>query len=110
MELTGVIIDGAIPRTEYERCRTLVDYAELMLKSRDPLDLDNHDLLRVRMEELRAEINRYTIQSGQLFDWWHELEDNIIELINDGLPAHLACIIGEPEPGTVIVTEREGED
>jgi hypothetical protein len=72
------------------------------MKARDPLDLDNHDLLRTRLDDHQREVLRVNAD----FEWWNELEDNIIEVINDVLPDHLTCTLGEPNPGDVVVSER----
>jgi hypothetical protein len=92
-----VIIDGALPRTNRERCQTVFDYL-ITLPGVVVTDA---------IEEIDP--SHETGPDGEVHDedWphWYELEDAILQMINQMLPDDYVCTLGESQPGDVIVRE-----
>lgn len=99
MMFTGptVLIDGAVPHDNRERCTMLLDYAESLLTDRK---------LSASIERLRADVGTLPDE----FEFWNEIEDETIEEINALLPDDHVCTLGESQPGEVIVRERDREE
>jgi hypothetical protein len=94
-EYPAVVIDGAVPRTNYERAVTVFEYllclpGYVVTDATEELD-PGHEMQRLGLRE----------------DWfgWTEKEDEIINAINDTLPDEYVCTVGEANPGDVIVRE-----
>mgnify|MGYP001572095030 CR=1 FL=1 len=112
-DLSNVLIDGAVPRSNYERCKQLLDAASHYLIGEYPAQLF------VRLGQLRRETDINAKQEfphpplvhpNNEYEYWHETENDIIELISDALPAGWYCTLAENDPGTVIVTEYPKEE
>jgi hypothetical protein len=109
---TGVIIDGALPRTERERCTRLIDVAHTLADNLPPniAKTPYYDQLAILAREA----------DGEAIDPDHgmltEVEDDIITTMHELLtyyPGELTLYVGEPDPGDVIIiaaeeAEREG--
>lgn len=100
MDLQGIIIDGAVPRSEYERCQTVLGYAQWLVNETDNVTAEQVSKIKCLEEEVEEP---RILWSGH----FPETEDDIIDLINDLLPDDLVCTLGEPNPGDVIVGEKE---
>jgi len=46
---------------------------------------------------------------GEYWEWWNELEDDIIDLINKLLPEDAVCLLNPDDPGTVVIWNRDDE-
>lgn len=103
---TGPLIDGAVPRKDHERCEVLLDYATTLYKEWNPLDVDQHTEFGIRLDDLKYETKTPRIIYDGHFTG---VEDDLIDLINDLLPDQYACVLGEPNPGDIIIEEIEGE-
>jgi hypothetical protein len=101
----AVIIDGALPRTAYERCCKVFDY--LVEISED----GPHSALDPGHEWQRVFGNLHYDDSEAADDThvWHDFEDAIVGAINRELPDSFVCTVGEFQPDDVIVREV-GED
>ena len=102
----AVIIDGAVPRSDSERCEVVLDHAEtLMVELAD--NTDPSDMTRIAELRLRLDNLRYDVKTPRIIYPGHftETEDDLIDWINEVLPDHLACVLGEPNPGDVIITD-----
>ncbi len=82
----GVIIDGAVGRTDLQRCARLLDYLS--------------DLSPTVAQEVSISPN----------DDYTEVENEIIDRINQVLPDQYVCTVGEFCPGDVIVREIGPDD
>lgn len=104
-EFPGVIIDGAVPRSQYERCTTLFDY--LITIS----DVGPHAELDPGHEWQKIFGDLPTVDSEASDDQrWTELEDEILAEINKKLPDDYVCTLGEAQPGDVIVREIDKDE
>ncbi len=88
----GIVIDGAVPRSNYERCVTLIDYMRTLPGTETEADKMGASLLRAKEE------------------FYSEIEDEILALINGFLPDDFVCTLGEMEPGDVIVREVQMDE
>jgi hypothetical protein len=89
MEYEGVIIDGAVPRDDYERCVAVFDYLVVISEVGPHQELDPawvQENARIVYPEM-----------------WVDLENEILDKINDILPDPYVCTVGEWNPGDVIV-------
>jgi len=103
-----VIIDGGIYRTEADRVSVLLGYAAVEIeRSRLRMPDSNGIRLRDRYNELNKEYQVHLDEPE--FEYWCEIEDDVIELISDALPIGWVCELAEHDPGTVLVAEL-GED
>lgn len=91
-----VLIDGAVPRSEYERCSVVFEYLVHISKVGPHSGLD-------------PAIYGDTYPKSEAIDWIY-LENEIVDQINNQLPPSLICTVGEVNPGDVIIREREGEE
>lgn len=89
---TQVIIDGAVPRTSRERCNTLLTYLKGIAADTDPVDPN----------EL-AQWENDVIAKTDEYEFWNDIEDEIIEAIDERLPDDLIIEMGLHTPGDVIV-------
>jgi hypothetical protein len=94
----GVLIDSTVVRSDMARCCILFEYLVGISDVGPHADLDpGHELQKHGMH----------IQSVD----WYSLEDEIVEAINVKLPAAYICVVGEQNPGDVIVRCHEvGDD
>lgn len=104
--MNDLIIDGGLSRTEAERVAKLLDYANVCLDKAYkaegwrtfPIELYK------KFHELEEEYRFRYLQEDWAF--WHELEDEVMNLINDLLPEDHVCMLVPDDPGTVIVCPR----
>lgn len=104
MDISGVIIDGALPRSQYERCCTLFDYLVSISSTGPHSDLDPG---HVQMKEFGTK--------DRPDDWydqeiWHDLENEITDAIERKLPMGYEVHVGDFTPGDVVVVETEDVD
>ena len=105
-ELTGVIMDGAVPRSPVERLYRIEAEADFQLEqARDRTDEDKFTAFAERLRLLNVEMRK-----ADNAEFAHEMEDSFIDFINDVLPLNLLCVLGETEPGTLVIRERDEED
>ena len=92
---TGLIIDGGLPRTEAERVSKLLDEAKVLIDEhykKSSWDTFNCELYK-KYHQLE---NEYRHQyKNEDYEFWGEIEDEVIELINDLLPADYICELHE---------------
>lgn len=93
---TGCIIDGAVARTNATRVADLLSNADALLEHYPGPD------------EYKKFTNLDSESRIHNEDWehWHELEDDVIELINDVLPDEYICMLHPDELGTVCIWVR----
>lgn len=101
----GVIIDGAVPRTPWERCYTLLAYAEAIAGAL-PIDTDGQANFKQAYQD---KIDTF-VSSTPVEDDFPEIENDICELIssganNMGLDREFYVWVGYPNPGDVTVRE-----
>lgn len=99
--MTGVLLDGAVSRSERERVEVLLDEADYYATLCSCSSEDSRKL---------ATLRQVTSEMTDSDEGWNEVEDDVIGLINDVLPSGLICVCGEVEPGTVVVRERDEEE
>lgn len=90
---SGVIIDGAVPRSARERAETLFDYLVEISQVGPHGDLDP-----ARQVDLGPDAAE-----------WSEIEDEIIDKIAAALPAKYELTLGEGCPGDVVIVNTEEE-
>lgn len=88
---TGVVIDGAVPRSDRERVATLHSYLETLSPAAADL--------------FRDDLEHGTDDGPGTGGEWSEVEDEVLDKINDVLPREFVCALGETCPGDVIVRE-----
>lgn len=83
--MQGMVIDGAVPRTAYERCEMLFEYLVRISQVGPHSDLDpaKHEAV------------------AEDYDYWTSIEDEILTKINEQLPEGYVCTVGLPDPGDV---------
>jgi hypothetical protein len=59
------------------------------------------------LHEEYAQAHNLREASGDWYDHWLDLEDEVMELITDLLPAGWYCGLVEDDPGTVAIQEME---
>jgi hypothetical protein len=91
----AVIIDGAVPRSEYERCIAVFDYL---------ITLPGY-VVTDKTETIDPGHERQRLGLREDWDGWTEWENTIIDEINAQLPDDFVCTVGEAQPGDVIVRE-----
>lgn len=98
----GVIIDGALPRTPYERCDRLFDF--LIHATSEAGNSGPH-----QSSEPSWIVKNLSYPRDA--PYWTEYEDELIDKINEQLPGDLMCGLVADDPGTVIVEARDpGEE
>lgn len=108
----GVLIDGALPRSESERCTVLIDYAIGLVPDAAHRLQDEEPTYRQltdKVAELTNEV-RLQVERQEPYEHWNEVEDQLIQLISDLLPDPWYCTLVEHDPGTVIVTDEPDDD
>jgi len=101
----SVIIDGALPRTEAERVSALLDEANTML-DRMYKDLEWQDFPTTEYKEYYRLLEEYAhAYCKEDYPFWHELEDEVIDLLNKLLPDGQICLLSPDDPGTVVIWE-----
>lgn len=106
---TGVLIDGALPRTPATRVNDLLAEAETILNQyRNTLGRDNYENVRLWSKWYELELERGKFDDE--WEHWHELEDDVLELINDALPAEYTCALHQDDPGTVCIWRTDEDD
>lgn len=93
MDYSGVIIDGAIPRSARERAETLFERLIEISQVGPHADLDP-----ARQVDLGPDAAE-----------WSEIEDEIIDKIAAALPAKYELTLGEGCPGDVVIVNTEEE-
>ena len=83
-DLHEVPIDGAVPRSGAERCEYLLTEAFYYLGT------DTSGRRNIRYNALREDIAEALLYENK-YEFWHEIEDDIIELISDCLPSGWIC-------------------
>lgn len=103
------LIDGAMPHTDAERCKILLNYAADVMKELKVESPTKSVLLLHKYEELEREYNHWYLAEDTV-EFWHELEDEIIELCNDILPDDVVMLLHPDDPGTIVIWHREELD
>lgn len=110
------LMDGAMPRSNSERVDLLLAYAEARLARLAPAA---DSPLAVRAAGLREEWREYSAQEtprpplvhpDDEFEFWHEVEDDVMALISDLLPDPWYCTLHPDDPGTVVIWNSEDDD
>lgn len=98
-EMPAVIIDGAVPRSDSERCEVVLDYLHSLIydgpNDPDPAHVQRYETLERDVEEPRIVYHGY----------FAEVEQPITDMINELLPDGFVCTVGEQQPGDVVVRE-----
>lgn len=96
-DYSGVLIDGAVPRTGFERCDRLFDYLVIYcIETETPGPHSGLDPNVIEKE----------VHYGPDAHFWTEHEDELIERISEVLPDPYVCSLHDDDPGTVIVYDR----
>lgn len=102
------LIDGTVPRSERERVGILLDYAEFLLneeQDRRPRRDDYEKLLSLWFD-LRRDYENHSDE----FEFWNEIEDDLIYLCSDLLPDPWYVTINPDDSGTVVIWSHEDEE
>jgi hypothetical protein len=95
---TQVIIDGAVPRTKRERSKVLLDYLKGLAKDTDSVD-------PLMFEQWDNDI----VAKSDDYEFWHEIEEEIVDAIEERLPGTLIVEFGIHTPGDVVVRKEDTE-
>jgi hypothetical protein len=101
---TGVIIDGAVPRTQRERITTIIDYGYYLLDNLPPENAPEVSAIRDKLYVLGRQAD------GDALDPDYdviEVENDVVNIVADILgliSGDYAIVVGHPDPGDVIIT------
>lgn len=105
---TGCILDGCIPRTNATRVADLLDEAEALLNQ---TTFENSELtLSVSLWDRYYNLLHESKTHDEDHEFWNEIEDDVIDLINDLLPQEYICELHPAESGTVGIWLAEEDD
>lgn len=102
-DYTGCVIDGAISRSSDERVRDLLDFTKYVIEKEYRQDLIT-DWHLLDMEYLN------TYKTLGFFEFWHEIEDDVIDLMNQALPDDVICLLHPDDPGSIVVWDMSDEE
>jgi hypothetical protein len=104
---TELLIDGAIPREPWERVSRLLNVAESEIARHYTTDTWDEFPAHLYKKNFELSDEYITARQSDFYESWNELEDDIMELITDLLPAGWYCGLVDDDPGTVAIQEVE---